>query len=374
MPGAGDPQNVVANLKTLASLASRTEGAKLSYDTQSGRFSVQGVGLKQSVVRTFTKESVLDETRFRRPILELFQAVANPLPGEDNEELIFAARDGLVRLASTYSGDPQKKAVVDRVIAEIKRWIQQETVTSWALRMKHQAYLIYAISQGITTVGDRGVCFGFVCDWARRIKVSGKLTYAHTKAEPYYSAEVSFQPSPFPGGDQRGRMQRKNDKRIEPLHRGLAKAARPKGMDQVTYFNLLVNTGSKYYSPRFEIFRGMQIVQYNHGNQDILVGERGRELFQTIELAARQHFLQTRVFMVGFADNDQSGHAIGIELSDGLHVFDPNVGEFWFRSTAPEKDRWEFVDDWWQFCGATQNFTRWELKGFLHHGIDTLGW
>src|SRR5262245_2571729 len=93
MPAAGDALNIEPNLRTLASLGSR-KGAKLSYNPTTGRFSVQDAGFfQQSVARTFSGESVLDEARFRQPLLELFRAAAD-LPGDDIEDLFYDARKG----------------------------------------------------------------------------------------------------------------------------------------------------------------------------------------------------------------------------------------------------------------------------------------
>src|SRR5262245_57788048 len=125
MPGAGDALNVKPNLQTLASLSSRSKGVKLSFNTETGLFSVQGVGLKQKVVRSFTKESVLDETRFREPLLELFRAAAERL-GDDVEDLFYEARRGLRWLGTTYERDEEKASVVARVIEELDRWIEFE--------------------------------------------------------------------------------------------------------------------------------------------------------------------------------------------------------------------------------------------------------
>jgi hypothetical protein len=480
MPGAGDAGNVKPNLRTLASLVLRGNGAKLSYDTKTGRFSVQDPGFKQSVARTLTGESVLDETRFREPLLELFHAAAK-MPVEDNEDLFSEARKGLTCLEKTYSGaqvydlrlmssvkdvsalpkagkrlvivaavdlapplrifddvdralhfrifdtvgkmvvdtdetkptaqaqrienlrgeletlwpphklttsekdrvidavtsivgytrDEQRTSVVRRVIAEIDRWIMPENDDAIYLRQQYQRYLQYGISQRILKVGPRGVCFGFVCDWARRILASGKPTYAAKWTGGEY-AEVA--PSVRPCVEERARMMRKVDRRIQPFHEELKVVMGRVRGTQGDAFNRVVNPQEKkFYKERFYMFQDLRIEPYDHGGDQIIAQlHRGRTVLKRILAVARRHLREAEVFLVNLWKRemigvDRGGHGIGIHLSQGgLHFFDPNVGEFWFPQGS-ESERDSFLDEWWErFCKESQyvqKYGHWVLEG-----------
>jgi hypothetical protein len=370
MPGAGDAGNVGPNLTTLASLRTRSKGVKLSYNTQTGRFSVQGVGFKQSVVRTLTGESVLDEARFREPLKELFEAAAQLMVFDGAiEDLFDQARDGLLALRDTYSGDEEKRSVVNLVIEEIARWTEREYDCATDLRDRYKEYLRYGISQDIAIVrSNPGVCYGWVCDWARRILTLQRFSYASMKSG------AMVVPSVRPSVAEQARMIRKVDRRIQPLHEQLNAVqdhmyyTQRKDITQAQAFNMLFDKDAGFYNEKFRKFQDLFIEECVE-NTGIKQSDIGTDVFRRIFRKASAYGDGDWVFKVGLRRSDGGGHAIGIDLFEGkLQFFDPNVGDFWFPRGA-ERDSDDFLDDWWRlFCTTKergvrkQNYQWWNLE------------
>jgi len=97
MPSAGDSNNLRPNLRTLAQLRTKL-GAKLSYDKNRGRFSIQEAGIRQSLTRTFSSDSVKSEEYFEKPIRELFAAAHAERADRDDDDDFTDALAGLKSL------------------------------------------------------------------------------------------------------------------------------------------------------------------------------------------------------------------------------------------------------------------------------------
>ena len=123
MPSAGDSTNLGPNLRTLAQLRNKP-GAKLSYDTNRGRFSIQEAGIRQSLARTLSSNSVKNEEYFGRPIRELFAAAHTELDGEDVD--VTDALEGLRALRNSYRGEEEKLEVLDAVIEDAELGMRKD--------------------------------------------------------------------------------------------------------------------------------------------------------------------------------------------------------------------------------------------------------
>jgi hypothetical protein len=171
--------------------------------------------------------------------------------------------------------------------------------------------------------------------------------------------------------NQKGRIMRKVDRDIRPLHAALKEYVK-------------VHQASRPGEAMMELAKGDRFAKYG----DISVGrllrlprtiepeDRGSQVIgELLPVAERNRVLGTTIFLVNFRNTTQA-HTIGIHLEGTtLHFFDPNCGEFAFRE-AFEADRELFLEDWWQafyMVSGRAGFNKVDLEGVkLKPGVDFL--
>jgi hypothetical protein len=120
MPSPSDPTNLVPNLQAIAS-ASNVVKARLAYDSNTARFSVQPNTFGTSIARTFSSDSVTSEASFGAPIRQIF-ASAHAQVGTNGvtPDLVTQALNGLKNLRNTYPSDEiEKRGALERVIEDV---------------------------------------------------------------------------------------------------------------------------------------------------------------------------------------------------------------------------------------------------------------
>ena len=361
MPGAGDPSVLDDNLGILASLR-ELKGVKLSYDIATGRFTVQEPGWLQSVSRTLAGDSVTNEEKFRKPLRELFAAARNQY-GDD--AIINVALSGLNSLRNSYSDDVQKLKVLNEVIDDVSRWGKEESEAVLGLRRKYLRYLVYGFSQDMFLSNSPGVCYAFTCDWARRILLSRKASFAEGKKDTVSQLNSSLDAA------QRARMMKKVDSRIRPLQEASEAMMKSK---KLSHAETVMRLGQS--DLRFTMYHDLLIAHRCTAPTNVGIDESGETLIQTVMAEAYSVATDTEVFIVNIVPKkivnekgeQEPGHAFGIEKSDGLHLFDSNVGEFHFRLGADEP-RNDFLNEWWRVLymdkkgdAYTQHYVSWWIE------------
>jgi hypothetical protein len=176
--------NLEYNLKVLTDLANATPGTKLAYDASEGRFALQGPGLKQTITRTFSGDSVTSTENFADPIKAIFAAAVDEVSaGRFSRRLIETAQEGLKSLVSTYRQGSSAKHMA-AVLVEVEAMeIADNRGGPFADKLynKYQRCLLTKVNQGtiiraaesgkVPQAGNvlpTGVCMGFCVDWLSR--------------------------------------------------------------------------------------------------------------------------------------------------------------------------------------------------------------
>jgi hypothetical protein len=350
MPSAGDSTNLGPNLRTLAQLRNKP-GAKLSYDTNRGRFSIQEAGIRQSLARTLSSNSVKNEEYFGRPIRELFAAAHTELDGEDVD--VTDALEGLRALRNSYRGEEEKLEVLDAVIEDAELGMRKDPVDVIRLRMRYQYYLSFGLAQCMfLPVSNPGVCYSFAVHWARRILL-GKTYWGVTNTEDIGTPLTL-------DAQQKARMMRKVDGKIRPLQDGITRCNRKRGIAVMT---LATEKKFKRYGNLF-IFSLME-------EEEIERTARGTDIVQAaLGVTEKRGNEKYSIFLLNFykiSESDRGGHTVGIHLEGGMHFFDPNFGEFMFPRGS-ERDWDRFLNDWWSAFythRGVPEYTHWGLDGVL---------
>jgi hypothetical protein len=344
MPAPYDPLNLFINLDTFARLSDSPAGSKLSFDRGTGRFSIQKPGALQSVARTLSHDTVTSEGSFGGPIRAVF-ATAYPQRHLIGAR-IDAALGGLRTLQQSYTGD--KRAALDAVISDAEHGVRKDPEVLIRLREKYKRFVILGFSQSMfLPVDNLGVCYSFSLDWARRIILGGKASFVKSGKQDGLALESSTTPDAM----QKTRMMKKVDSRIRNLQAGFTRFAQqtPPVAPRKALPRLVTElaTEEKF---RKKNFGNLQVFEAELVAQGIANDARGSGVLAAVERRTDEPDLRngSRVFIVNFRHkNDPGGHAIGIHLpGDGLHFFDPNIGEFWFPD-AGRAGRDAFLDDWW---------------------------
>jgi hypothetical protein len=111
MPSPGGPANLEHNLVALAQLRNKA-GSKLSYNPDTGRFSIDEQGFFQPLIRTLWRDSVTTEEYFGKPIREIFAAA------QAKARDVTQALAGLESLRNSYT--EEKLAILNAVIKDAK--------------------------------------------------------------------------------------------------------------------------------------------------------------------------------------------------------------------------------------------------------------
>lgn len=354
MPSAADPINLDPNLATFARLEHSPQGSKLSFDNGAGRFSIQEPGVMQSLTRTFSRDTVTSEAFFGQPIRTVF-AAAYPDRNTDGGKFASALR-GLKALQASYTGD--KRAALDAVISDAEHGLGKDSTRVIQLREKYNRFLIYGFSQAMFLPGTNpGVCYSFTIDWARRIILSNKDSFAASKNGLTTRSGNTLTP------EQKVRMMAKVDARIRPLQAALSDY-------QVSGFGKALTDLSS--EPQFQKFGNLAVFTLTHHAQPIANDDSGSAVLGRVVSEANKNVRAATVFLVNMKSRGKrGGHTIGVHLPNGggLHFFDPNLGEFDFPNGA-DASRDAFLNEWWnlfyvqrQRAGTVQDFESWKIEG-----------
>jgi hypothetical protein len=367
MPSPGDPAHLKANLKEIAALPGRGTGAKLDYDPKTMRFSVREGELLQGLWRAISGDSVTNESTFGGPIREVF-AAAHARAGQDAEiqSLQIQALNGLEFLRKTYAGNAEKLQVLNRVIVDANLGMKEDPEALQNLRNSYRKYLVYAFTQSMFIEEDcQGVCDAFTLDWARRILISGKRSFAVSKHSTQPAANrVTLDWS------EKKRMMDKVDKRIRPMQDALVK-----GKQEGLQYGPKNLAEDERYGDKYRSFARLDSVDW--GNGSIRDKAPGSEVMSAILAKARKGVELWGngcfVFVISLKvkkSGAPGGHAIAFRLGpeDEVHFFDPNIGEFGFLlgSSDPQRNFW---NEWWtllyyspQRVRVGDYYTQWRLK------------
>jgi hypothetical protein len=339
LPKPDDPSNLDNNLYTLTRLLQSPEGSKLSYDRGTGRFSIQKPGALQGLARTLSHDTITSEEYFGGPIRAVLSAA---YPGRYRVGSMFnTALDGLRSLRQSYAGN--KRAALDAVISDAEHGTNKDTRGSIRLRKEYKSFLIFGFQQAMFLPSSHhGICYALTIDWGRRI-LGGKASFAMSSKQD----RVALKTRTTFDAEQKARMMKKVDSRVRDLQAGILKTSIERGVQPRKAFELIApgrQFGAKYGNLR--VFPCVTVPQA------IAADAAGRGVLADVRRAARERLGQdgSRIFIVNFKCKiiGAGGHAIGIHLpGDGLHFFDPNIGEFWFPEPASRKQD-AFLDDWWE--------------------------
>jgi hypothetical protein len=338
MPSAGDPINLQPNLTALAQLAGKP-GAKLSYNPSSGQFSIDENTWYQGAVRTLWRDSVEKEEYFGEPIRELFAAArAKPIDATQ-------ALNGLNALRQSYTGD--KLRILDEVIEDASVGTRKDEPDFVSLRQKYSQYLLFGFKQSMfLPVGNDGVCYSFTVHWARRILVGKKSNWGISKRLPEAHPIT-------PDRDQKERIMSKVAGKIAPLQAELERYGRGQYANRIDEVISSNDQFSKYAALKIE-----SIISTSHPKK-IAPNWSGSDFMDEVLRIAGNN-ADCSIFILNLKGG-QMGHAVGIHPeTGGLHIFDPNFGEFVFPDGS-DQDKQTFLDIWLQSYRAT--FDGWGLDG-----------
>jgi hypothetical protein len=342
MPSAGDSNNLRPNLQTVAALAKKI-GAKLSYDKETGQFSIQEAGKLQSLARTFSRgqDSIENEEYFGAPIRELFAAA------RVQKENVASALEGLRSLRNSYPPAPiypapasdavaRKRKILEDVIEDAELGVRKEKASGISLRQSYEKYVIFGFAQEMFLLqSEPGVCYSLTVHWARRI-LMGKTHFGISKKT---LEQVSL---PTVDAQQKKRMMRKVDREIRPLHAALKEYNKQNPYDRPGV-GIMTLAGSD----RFAKYGDISIGNILRLRQDIEAEALGSHVIGELLRVAENRTDEYTIFLVNF-ENVAQAHTIGFHLNGtALHFFDPNCGEFAFQG-AFRTDRERFLDDWWR--------------------------
>lgn len=331
MSTAWDGANLQHNLDVLANLSKARAGAKLSYNSGTGRFTIQEPGFGQKLARTFSSDSVESAEYFVNPVRGLLREARAKV----SQEKFAAALAGLRALQGAYMGTSSRQR---RKFARLKAVINEfenpvgEGKAVIKFRRKYQPYLIYGMSMSaVLSRTDVGICQAFVINWARRI-LNGKLSYAVSKhRSKEYEPAASLPP------DQQERLAGKvnNLRSAQEI------------LDQYNDMNQALRVIGRKYA-------GVYLTQVAAKEFQENDDPGGSEVFQeVIEKCGREDSRPVMLALNGKPKANEAGqlicegHAIGLHLGrHGHHIFDPNVGEFTF-SPGSEGVEEEFYDELW---------------------------
>ena len=331
MPSPGDETNLVPNLMTIGNLPDHGAGAKLGYDATTKRFYVHKGDLLQGVRRTVSGDSVLNDKSFGIPVREVFAAAISRAWGDESmASRITSALRGLEFLRdTTYAGDDDKVRTVKGVIDDALFGFRLESRGGVRFRARYRKFLVYGFSQGMFVDISQGVCHGFALDWARRVLLANKPSYAHSKHR------VSGVPDPplTLNRTEKIRMMKKVAGRIGPLQEAYGR----RRASEETY-----SVADNPLHSRLMVTEVWETVRFD-------VKEPGHLVMGKILESARNAGMNDGVFLLEFGGGLSAGHTVACRLlpKDAVHFFDPNIGEFLFPlgSSKPQSVFW---DDWWQ--------------------------
>jgi hypothetical protein len=351
MPSAADPANLNANLHTFAQLEHSPAGSKLSFNNATGRFSIQKPGPLQVLARTASRDSVTSEEYFGKPARLMF-AAAYPQRNTDNG-LFDHALQGLRALRGSYTGD--KRAALDAVISDAQHGLGKESMGNIRLREKYQRFVVYGFSQSMfLPETNPGVCYSFTIEWARRIILSNKESFAASENGPAIPSGNTLTPQ------QKVRMMAKVDSRIRPLQAEFG------GWD-VSNFGTLLAGLSRSDNVQFQKYGNLAVFPLTNHPQPIAPDDKGSAVLGHVLTEANRYVERglANVFLVNMKDRGKpGGHTIGIHLHQGgFHFFDPNFGEFNFPNSAGV-NLLAFLNEWWSsFYRPPHDFESWKLEG-----------
>jgi hypothetical protein len=364
MPSAGDRDNLRPNLQTVAGLTGKI-GAKLSYNKATGRFSIQEAGKLQSLARTFSRgqDSIENEEYFGAPIRELFAAA------HAQREDVDRALEGLKSLRDSYpvsfpasSTAAKKRGILEDLIEDAELGVKKERAHGIGLRRRYAKYVIFGFAQEMFLPESvAGVCYSLTVHWARRI-LMGKTHFGISKKTPDQVSLFTLD------ANQKGRIMRKVDRDIRPLHAALKEYV---NVNQVSRPGLAMMKVAEI--PRFAKYGDISVDLALRQSQPIEADAHGSQVVGELLRVAKSKPIHT-IFLVNFG-NVTKAHTIGIRLNGTtLHFFDPNCGEFAFRE-AFEVDRESFLDDWWQTFYVDSGravFNKVDLEGVKPLDLDVL--
>jgi hypothetical protein len=335
MPKPDDPANLNNNLYTIARLSQSPAGSKLSYDRGTGRFSIQMPHALQGLARTLSHDTVTREDYFGRPIRAVFAAA---YPDRRQSNLFRTALDGLKTLRREYDGE--KLAALDAVISDAEHGTRKEYQPAIGLREKYRTFLTFGFQQAaFLPESNDGICYSLAIDWGRRILFGEKVSFA-TSAKPAGAAPKGATLDAV----QKARLMKKVDSRIRDLQAGITRYAGPT-MEPRAAFRLMA------VRDQFRQKYGNVWVHDAVSREHLIASDaRGSGVLAAVRRAAGEiDHHGAPIFIANFKCKiGGRGHAIGIHLpGDGLHFFDPNLGEFWFPDSAITQ-RDAFLDDWWK--------------------------
>jgi len=347
MPSAGDSNNLRPNLNMLAQLAGKP-GAKLSYSPRSGLFSIDENKWYQGAVRALWQDSVTSEEYFGRPIRELFAAaraksidVTQALNGLDALHQSYRMKAGLE------PGDQQKLRILDEVIEDASLGTRKDEPDFVTLRQRYSRYVLFGFKQSMFLPADNeGVCYSFTVHWARRILVGNKPNWGISKKLPEAHSTTL-------GRDQKERIISKVAGKIAPLQAELQSF--PRGQYANRIGELLSSDGrfSKYADLKIESLISIS------WPKPIAPNWSGSDFINEV-LRRAGNSPDCSIFILNLKGG-QKGHAVGIHPGTaGLHIFDPNFGEFLFPDGS-DQDKQTFLNIWLRSYRDT--FDGWGLDG-----------
>jgi Yersinia/Haemophilus virulence surface antigen len=345
MPSSDDCENVKANLDTISKL--KTNGSKLSYDKVSGRFSIQEPGIKQSIARTFSPNSVSSEEYFGAPIRELFAAA------HAEKMDVAQALEGLKALRRSYVGEKErdKLAKLDAVIKDAELGVKKDPDYVIELRNSYKQYLKFGFAQVMfLPASDPGVCYSFTVHWARRI-LMGKTYFGKGEEDSPLTLDA----------EQKARMMRKVDKAIRPLQQELKKVE-----PSISCGSRVMQLAKEEPHKKYGNLNVFDVCK----KQTIDASASGSRVMEKAVEKANLDGKPATIFLVNLR-KEKEAHTIGIHLDGALHFFDPNCGEFAFPKGC-EQDMESFLDKWWKefymergTSGLEQHFQHWGLENVM---------
>lgn len=367
MPSAGDPRNLAHNLRVITGLSANLVGTKLSFDKDTGRFTAQEPGKWTSFVRTFSRDSITKEDWFGDPIRDVFAAAKAGIAANTVTQLAFDdAIAGLRTLRVSYADDAARLRVLNSVIEDAEIGVRKDVPSAIALREKYKNRLIYAFAQRMFLPDTNGgVCYSFTVDWARRIlsAVRPKASFAESKKRGAIAVTTTLDIT------ERRRMMKKVDRRIRPTQ----EAIRIYGAGEFGG-RLAAVTQSDEATPQMRKFATVLMFPVQYDPVDIGARDRGSVIIAAARRVAEQHQARLRdsLFVLSLRQRGGGGgHAVAFRLHDGIHFFDPNIGEFYFPTPFARAGD-EFFDEWWRsfymIGGATQYFGTWTLEAVRARG------
>jgi Yersinia/Haemophilus virulence surface antigen len=339
MPSAGDSNNLRPNLNMLAQLAGKP-GAKLSYSPGSGLFSIDENTWYQGLARSFSKDSVEKEEYFGQPIRELFAAART------NKSIdATLALNGLNALRQSYTGD--KLRILDEVIEDASLGTRKDGPDFVTLRQRYSRYLLFGFKQSMfLPVDNEGVCYSFTVHWARRILVGNKPNWGISKKLPE-AHPITL------GRDQKERLISKVTGKIAPLQAELERYPMGQWANRIDEVLSSDKRFSKYADLKIE-----SIISTSWPKPIAANWSGGAFINEVLRRAGNNP--DCSIFILNLKGG-QKGHAVGIHPGTaGLHIFDPNFGEFLFPDGS-DQDKQTFLNIWLRSYRDT--FDGWGLDG-----------